>query len=90
MNAAAKAVNAGQSAHPCATKRRALNAVIAPKPILLSAAPSPSTHTEVMTFMNPDCWRGIGSTLCSGATKAIVRSGSRAVATAMLAKPKRA
>jgi hypothetical protein len=49
-----KTVKAGQAAHPYATKRGALNAVTAPKPILLSAAPNPGAHTELMTFMNPD------------------------------------
>jgi hypothetical protein len=68
MNAAAKTVKAGHGAHPCATKRSALNAVIAPNPILLSAAPNPGTHTELRTFMKPDCWRGIGATLLLSVT----------------------
>ena len=89
MKTAAKTVKAGHAAQPRATNRSALNAVIAPKPMLLSAAPSPGIQTEAMIFMNPACWRGIGGTACSGAKQRRVRNGSSAVVTATPAKPKR-
>jgi hypothetical protein len=90
MKTAAKTVKAGHAAQPRATNRSALKAVIAPKPMLLSAAANPGTHTEPMTFMNPACGRRIGATPFSGTTQASVRSGSTAVVTASPANPKRA
>ena len=87
MKVSAKAVNAGHAAHPRATNRRALNAVTAPKPMLLSAAPTPGTQTAAITFMSPVGTRAIDGTRSSRATGSSVAKGSSVVATATPAKP---
>jgi TRAP-type uncharacterized transport system substrate-binding protein len=86
-DASTQLLNAGHAAHPLATNDSALKAVIAPNPMLLSAAPTPGTQTEAMTFMRPVCKRGTGEMLRSGTTKSSVATGSSIVVSATAVKP---
>jgi len=90
MKTVANMVKAVHAAQPRATNRSALKAVMAPKPMLLSAAPTPGPHTETMTFMRPVCKRGIAGMPCNGTMQSNVASGSSVVASAIAEKPKRA
>ena len=87
MNVSAKTVKAGHAAHPRETKSRALKAVIAPNPMLLSAAPRPGTQTTATTFMRPAGARTADGTPRSGTMQSNVTSGSSIVMSANALKP---
>ena len=87
MKTEAKTVNAGHAAVPSATNSSALKAVIAPKPMLLSAAPRPGNQTDAITFKKPACMRGTVATPRRGTTQSSVTSGSSIVVSAIAPKP---
>ena len=88
--AIANAVKPLQASQPRVTKSSPTNAVIAPKPTLLSAAPHPGSHTAARTLVNAGWTRAAGAARLSGATTSRVRSGSTIVPSAIAPKPYRA
>src|SRR5437773_9963546 len=67
MKAIANEVNAGHTVHPRATKSSDTNAIIAPKPKLLNARPTPGTYTAQITAESGERARGGRETCGAGA-----------------------
>ena len=87
MNATANVVNAGHTVQPRAAKSNATNAVMAPKPALVSAKPSPGSQTAATTLVSEWRTRAVGATRRSGQTSMSVAKGSSVVASAIAVKP---
>src|SRR5574337_1350697 len=85
MKAAAKIVYAAHAgSKPCSTKNSTEKAVMAPKPTLLNARPSPGAHTALATLAQGDarcCFDGAAG---SGAMSANVATGISIVASATI------
>jgi len=87
MKAIANEVNAGHTVHPRATKSSDTNAIIAPKPKLLNARPTPGTHTAPITAESGAWARAVGVTRRTGAANNKAASGTSVVASAIAVKP---
>src|SRR5216117_907418 len=66
----------------------ATNAVIAPKPALVSAKPTPGSQTAATTLVSEGRTRAVGATRRSDATSSGAASGTIVVASAIAVKPK--
>src|SRR5258706_13263166 len=87
MKATANEVKAGHTVQPRDAKRSDAKAVIAPKPKLLSAKPTPGTHTAASTVVKGAWTRPVGATRLTGAANRRVASGTSVVASAIAGKP---
>src|SRR5207247_8583726 len=80
--------NAGHTVQPRAANSNATNAVIAPKPALVSAKPTPGSQTAATTLVSEGRTRAVGATRRSGVTSSRAASGTSVVASAIAVKPK--